>query len=139
MTPAILTAAEQFLAAKMDVIAATGLAKDALHVHIGLSAFIILRLLWRGRFGWMLAWLGAMAVTLSGEWLDIQNEQLSGAPIDNAAHWHDIWNTMLWPSVLLLIGRWLEPKRAAVEAREAPAPDAAISDGEDAEQSLKQT
>jgi len=28
------------------------------------------------------------------------------APIDLWANWHDIWNTMLWPSVIVLLARY---------------------------------
>lgn len=102
------TIAGHFLAAKMQIIADTGLAKDALHVHIGLAAFILVRLVWRGRWGWVIAWIVALAGTLAGEYLDMVGEQLRGSqPIPDNAHWHDIWNTMLWPTVLLLIGPWL--------------------------------
>ncbi|MFM6854984.1 MAG: hypothetical protein ACKOUM_12980 [Sphingopyxis sp.] len=89
---------------------ATGLAKDALHVHIGLGIFIIVRLLWRWRGGWAAAWLVALGFTLGGEWLDYQLEIAAKATVLVDDHIHDIWNTMLWPTLLLVIGRWLQPR-----------------------------
>lgn len=108
---------------KTDVIAATGLAKDALHVYFGLALFLGVRLVWRGPRGWVAAWTAALVMTLTGEWLDMRGERLVGRLQSDAAHWHDIWNTMFWPTVLLLIGRWLYP----------PAPLAPISADEGTE------
>ena len=95
---------------KLGVIEATDLAKDALHIHIGLMAFVFARLCWRWRGGWFVAWLIALAFAVGGEWLDIRAEQAEGALQPKAAHWHDIWNTMVWPTILLLVGRWLHPR-----------------------------
>lgn len=114
----------------------TGLARDALHVHIGLAAFILVRLLWRGRGGWLAAWLVALAGTLLGEWLDLRSANLTAPLRPGADHWHDIWNTMLWPSLLLLVGRWLEP-RSRQQAEPTP-PAAADGSGEDVAQSFEQ-
>jgi hypothetical protein len=102
---------ELFQAFKEYLIAFTGLAKDALHVHIGLLVYLSVRLAWRRKGGWFLAWIIALAVTMTGEYLDLMAH--GGAPSmhPDPAHWHDIWNTMLWPTVLLLVGRWLEPRR----------------------------
>lgn len=93
----------------------SGLSRDALHIHIGLTVFIAVRLLWRRRGGWAVAWLVALGFALGGEWLDLEGETLSNALQPLAAHWHDIWNTMVWPTILALIGRWLEPRRAPPE------------------------
>lgn len=100
---------------KTDVIDATGLAKDALHVHIGLLVFVLVRLVWRWRGGWFVAWLVALGFALGGEWLDVRAEQMGGALQPDPAHWHDIWNTMVWPTLFLLIGRWLHPRAKPVK------------------------
>ena len=94
---------------KVEILNATGLGKDALHIYTGLAIFIAVRLCWRWRGGWMLAWLVALAMASGVEWLDMR--AIAGAsPIQpDSAHWHDIWNTMFWPTVLLLVGRWLHP------------------------------
>jgi hypothetical protein len=112
---------------KTSVVDATGLSKDALHIYFGLALFIGVRLVWRGRWGWLAAWCAALAMTLTGEWLDLRGEALAGALQPDSAHWHDVWNTMFWPSVLALIGRWLHPMA------EAKAADAEASADERAE------
>lgn len=95
---------------KIDMIDVTGLAKDALHIHIGLLVFVVVRLVWRWRGGWIVAWLVALAFALGGEWLDMLAETGRSDIQPDAAHWHDVWNTMLWPTIFLLIGRWLHPQ-----------------------------
>ena len=98
---------------KEFMIGATGLGKDALHIYAGLTVFLIVRLLWRWRGGWVIAWLAALAMAGSIEWLDMRAEGQTGVPQPDPAHWHDVWNTLVWPTVLLLIGRWLQPKPKA--------------------------
>lgn len=105
-----------FQQVKLLLLDGTGLAKDAMHVHIGLALFIATRLAWRWRGGWIAAWVVALAAAVTGEWLDAREEVRIGFPMPDDAHWHDIWNTMLWPTVLLLVGRWLEPRPRAVLA-----------------------
>lgn len=95
---------------KLYLIDLTGLGRDALHVYAGLAVFLFVRLLWRWRGGWVIAWLAALALASSIEWLDMRAEGQAGVPQPDPAHWHDVWNTMVWPTVLLLIGRWLHPR-----------------------------
>ncbi len=86
---------------KLSIVSAVGLGKDAV-----------------------------LVMACGGEWLDLQAEIGRSAVQPDAAHWHDIWNTMFWPTVLLIVGRWLEPRA------DAPAPTA-IS-GESAERGFEQ-
>jgi hypothetical protein len=98
---------QQFKSVAID---ATGLAKDALHIYAGMGLFLFIRLAWRWRGGWVLAWLAVLAMACTVEWIDMKAEAANSALQPDAAHWHDIWNTMFWPTVLLLVGRWLQPK-----------------------------
>lgn len=100
----------QFQEYKLFLLDYTGLARDALHVHIGLAVFVLTRLLWRWNGGWVVAWLAALIAAIGGEWLDLRGEIARSDIQSDSAHWHDIWNTMLWPTILLLIGRWLHPR-----------------------------
>lgn len=92
---------------KTIAVESSGLAKDALHVHVGLLIFFAVRMLWRGRGGTLAAWLVALAVTFGGEWVDTMNENASLTEVPMAAHIKDVWNTMLWPTLLALMWRWL--------------------------------
>ena len=117
---------------KASLVELSGLDKDALHIYFGLSLFLIIRLFWRWRGGWLVAWLAVLVMAIGGEWLDMTREMGDATIQPDAAHWHDIWNTIFWPTVLLLVGRWLQPrtKDAAVMASEMS--------GEDAERRLEQ-
>ncbi len=128
----LIEIASLFEERKLSIIEASGLGKDALHVYFGLALFLAVRLVWRWRGGWFVAWLAVLAMACGGEWLDLTAEHGRSTIQPDAAHWHDIWNTIFWPTVLLLVGRWLQPrtKDAAVMASEMS--------GEDAERRLEQ-
>ena len=116
---------------KASLVELSGLDKDALHIYFGLALFLLIRLFWRWRGGWVVAWLTVLAMAVGGEWLDMTREMGDATIQPDAAHWHDIWNTMFWPTMLLLIGRWLQPQ----------AKDAAVMSemsGEDAERRFEQ-
>lgn len=146
----LIEIASLFEARKVSVIDATGLDKDALHIYIGLAAFLAVRLAWRWRGGWVVAWLVVLAMACGGEWLDLTAEHSNSAIQPDAAHWHDIWNTMFWPTVLLFVGRWLQPRSKVPEndtpataspgEASAPVPDDGLSvrSGEYAERRLEQ-
>ena len=119
---------------KSWIVTASGLDKDALHIYFGMTLFLLVRLIWRWRGGWFVAWLAVLAMACGGEWLDVTAEASRSAIRPDPEHWHDIWNTMFWPTALLLVGRWLQPAAKAVpETEDAPPPS-----GEDAERGLEQ-
>jgi hypothetical protein len=117
---------------KATLVELSGLDKDALHIYFGLALFLLIRLMWRWRGGWVVAWLAVLAMAVGGEWLDITREMGDSTIQPDATHWHDVWNTIFWPTVLMLVGRWLQPE--AKPAADAPAE----MSGEDAERRLKQ-
>jgi hypothetical protein len=110
MTNILATAPADLQNLKLYLIDLTGLGRDALHVYAGLAVFLTVRLLWRWRGGWVIAWLAALALASSIEWLDMRAEGQAGVLQPDPAHWHDVWNTMVWPTVLLAVGRWLHPR-----------------------------
>jgi hypothetical protein len=121
---------------KIIALEFTGLAKDALHIYAGLGVFLLVRLLWRGRGGWIVAWLVAIAIACGAEWIDIKAEVAGNTNVSpDEEHWHDIWNTMFWPTVLLFVGPWLQPKRKI----STEAADAAPELGDLADQPFEQT
>ena len=79
-----------------------------------------------------LPWLAVLVMACGGEWLDLTAEYSHSAIQPDAAHWHDIWNTTFWPTVLLIVGRWLQP------SAETPAEPADVLSGENAERRLEQ-
>ena len=117
---------------KSWLVTTADLSKDALHIYFGLALFVTVRLIWRRRGGWLVAWLAVLAMACGGEFLDMTAEANRAAIQPDAAHWHDIWNTLFWPTVLLIVGRWLQPAARA----DAPAPNALS--GENAERGHEQ-
>src|SRR3546814_7859529 len=99
-------------------ISASGLDKDALHIYFGLALFLAARLSWRRAGGWLIAWGAVLAMACGGEWLDMTSEIRNAAIQPDAAHWHDIWNTLFWPTVLLVAGRWLHPRERGANRSE---------------------
>jgi hypothetical protein len=92
-------------ASKQFVIMATDLAKDALHVHIGLLVFFAAALLLRWPLRSGKPWAAAFAAALAGEIWDLTDMAASGARFDLAPSWHDLWNTMVWPTVITILAR----------------------------------
>src|SRR3546814_16213282 len=90
---------------KMWLVTASGLDKDALHIYFGLALFLAARLIWRRAGGWLIAWGAVLAMACGGEWLDMTSELRNAAIQPDAAHWHEIWHTLFWPTDLLAIGR----------------------------------
>ncbi|MFZ5703421.1 MAG: hypothetical protein ACOY4P_18920 [Pseudomonadota bacterium] len=129
----LIEIAALFVERKMWIVAATDLSKDALHIYFGLALFLLVRFAWRGRGGWIAAWLAVLALACGGEALDLVVEYGAARVQPDDAHWHDIWNTMFWPTVLALVGRWLPRPDAASDQGAAPEPS-----GEDAERRLEQ-
>jgi hypothetical protein len=84
----------------------SGLERDALHIHGALLLYILamfaLRQTRRSRF----PWLFVLAVELANEAFDLRHQYRT----QGVGYWDesakDLWNTMLWPTVLLFVGRY---------------------------------
>lgn len=124
-----LSAPKDLQLLKLYFLEMTGLAKDALHIYAGMTVFIAVRLLWRWRGGWFIAWCAALALALGIEWLDMRAEGQAGVPQPDAAHWHDVWNTMVWPTVLMIVGRWLHPQPKPTAEPSSDRADQPLNDG----------
>jgi hypothetical protein len=94
-----------FANGKLWLIEQLGLAKDALHIYVALTLFFGSALL----FGWRLSswrpWLLVLAAALAGEAWDIRDRLVASVPLEPRGNWHDLWNTLFWPSVILLLAR----------------------------------
>lgn len=123
----LIEIAALFTEQKTWLVASTALSRDALHIYFGLGLFVAVRLMWRGRGGGRAAWLAVLALAATGEWLDMTTQANNSMVLPPEAHWHDIWNTMFWPTILLLVGHWLQSEAPPTE-----------SSGEDAERRLEQ-
>ena len=93
--------------AKLQIMASIGLSKDALHVYVGLTVFLVSLLLLRRRPRSIIPLLVVALVAVLGEVVDARDD------IRSIGHWrwraslHDVWNTLFWPSVLWALV-WLQ-------------------------------
>jgi len=91
--------------AKFWLVHHLGLAKGALHVHVGLLLFVGSALLFRWPLRSWKPWAVALAGALIGEAWDLRDSLTYHTRIDLWANLHDVWNTLLWPSLFVLLAR----------------------------------
>lgn len=96
---------------KLLIVDYSGLEKDALHIHAALLLYLLFMLLLRQSRRSRLPWLAVLAVELvneafdlSGDWVPVRAQGLASPSVHEAIK--DLWNTMLWPTVLLVLGRY---------------------------------
>ena len=90
---------------KEAVVTLTGLSKDALHIHVGLTVYLLTALLLRRPLSSAVPWLAVVAVALAGETIDARDALRASGEWSVAAAVHDLANTLLWPTVLMLGAR----------------------------------
>lgn len=94
-----------FQAIKLAVVSATGLSKDALHIYIGLTVYLVASLALHKSAHRLWPLLLVVCIACMGEALDMRDD------IHSLGHWrwraslHDVVNTVFWPLVLCLLGR----------------------------------
>ena len=83
----------------------TGLERDALHIYAALLAQTAAALVLRRSLRHFLPWAFVLFLAVGNEILDMYGDDL-------VEHWeidaglHDLWNTMVLPSLLLLLARF---------------------------------
>lgn len=82
----------------------TGLERDALHIYAAILLQIGSAALFRKSLASPLPWLIVLAFAFANEGLDIYRDGLFEA-WERGTSIHDLWNTMLVPTVLLLLVR----------------------------------
>ena len=106
----------------------TGLERDALHVHAALLLYILAMGLFRRSRRSRIPWLAVLAIELANEGYDIHHNWDDGLEWAVSSSVKDLWNTMLWPTVLLLVGRyttWFQRQHAEAEPESEPEPSPA--------------
>lgn len=86
----------------------TGLERDALHIYCALVIQFSLSLFFRRGLGSPWPWIIVLVVAVTNEYLDYQRVGESEASIlfFKEEAFRDMWNTMLIPTVLMLIARF---------------------------------
>ncbi|HWI83647.1 hypothetical protein [Ramlibacter sp.] len=90
-------------AVKLAIVSATGLSKDALHIYLGLAIFLLAALVMRDRPSLARPWGVVLLAALVGEALDLRDDVASLGHWRWAASLHDVVNTIVWPSVLVVL------------------------------------
>jgi hypothetical protein len=95
-----------FQQAKLYLSAHVHLAKDALHIYVALILFFGSMLIFGWRAGQWKPWLVVLAAALLGEAWDIYDTLRYERIVYWAANWKDIWNTLFWPTAIVLLARF---------------------------------
>ena len=115
MQDILLQLAERWIGYKTGLIAAVGLTNDAMHVHGALLILFLSAVVLRRRPDSVWSWLIVLMAELSNEYADLRGQAPGEATIN--ASLHDLYNTMFWPTVILVLGRFLfrrnKPEKAA--------------------------
>ncbi|HEX8224719.1 MAG TPA: hypothetical protein VF605_12955 [Allosphingosinicella sp.] len=105
----------------------TDLERDALHIYAALIVQVGAALVLRRRLSHALPWAAVLAFAVGNEWLDTYGDDLV-EQWELDASLHDLWNTMLLPTLLLLLVRFapgLFAARAAKPVAGEPGEEAA--------------
>ena len=92
-------------AIKAAIAAWTELERDALHIYAAFLIQIASAALLRRTLASPLPWLAVLAFALGNEWLDVNRDRLI-EDWEKEAALHDLWNTMLLPTLLLIVVRF---------------------------------
>ncbi len=97
-----------WLEIKIWLEATSGLDRDALHIYGAVGIQLLFALFFKRSLASLWPWLFAFAAALANEYVDFQQAGTNEASIaiykDESIH--DLWNTMLLPTGLLLIARF---------------------------------
>lgn len=91
--------------AKLFLVDHLDLAKDALHIYVGLIVFFGVVALFRLSLRDWRPLLAVLLVAVAGELWDVIDTLGEGRTPMLGRNWKDIWNTMFWPVALFLIAR----------------------------------
>jgi hypothetical protein len=91
---------------KLAIVAHTGLSKDALHIYVGLSVYVLVALFVKKSMRSLLPVAAVAVLACAGELVDIIDDVRSLGYWRWEASLHDIANTLAWPVVLCLLARY---------------------------------
>lgn len=107
---------------KSAISLSTGLERDALHIYAAILLQVGSAALLRRSLGSVLPWLVVLAAAVGNEWLDITRDRLF-EDWEQGAAIHDLWNTMLVPTLLALLARFAPRLLAGERAPPPPPPE----------------
>ena len=95
-----------FQQVKAWLVETLGLPRDALHIYIGLAILLGVAALFRLSLRDWRPIAAVLLVAMAGEAWDLIDSHSRGRGLRWANSWHDLWNTMLWPTILVLLARF---------------------------------
>lgn len=105
---------EYWIGYKIRLIDAVGLTNDAMHIHGSLLILFGAAMILRRRPDSVWCWLIVLVAELFNEYADLQGQGPGEATIDAAMH--DLYNTMFWPTIILLLWRFMFPRAKKSDA-----------------------
>lgn len=99
-------AASIFQYIKLTVVEATGLSRDALHIYVGLTIFLLAAVVFRKTLRSVIPLLVIFLVAVFGELLDMRDDISTFGYWHWRASLHDLMNTLFWPVILLFLARY---------------------------------
>ena len=109
MQSELLQLAERWIGYKIWLIEKVGLTNDAMHVHGSLLILFVSAILLRRRPDSIWCWIIVFVAELFNEYADLRGLAPGEATME--ASLHDLYNTMFWPTIILILGRFLFPRR----------------------------
>ena len=94
---------------KQWIVGVVGVTNDALHIHGSLLLLFVSALILRRRPDNIWSWLFVFGLELFNEYADLHGQTPGEASM--TAGLHDIYNTMFWPTLILLCGWFIFPRR----------------------------
>lgn len=92
--------------AKLWLMGTTGLSKDALHIYVGMTVFLGVAILFRLSLRDWRPLAAVFLTAVAGEiWDLLERLQPNQEPFWSSS-WHDLWNTMFWPTMLFVVARF---------------------------------
>jgi hypothetical protein len=91
---------------KTELSELVGLSKDALHVHLGLLMFLLAIVIFRRSAASLVPWTCVLVLQLVNEAVDTFHWHHGVLDFDLGDSVKDTVNTLLWPTLLLLLARF---------------------------------
>jgi len=95
-----------FQSFKMWIVEQFDLARDALHIYVGLGTFFAVALLFRLSLRDWRPLAAVFLVAVAGEVWDFIDDRRQAEAIELGANWHDIANTCFWPLAIFVLARF---------------------------------
>jgi hypothetical protein len=95
-----------FQSAKVVLVEATTLGKDALHIYVGLAVMLFVAIALRRPLSDWRPLLAVAFAAMAGEIWDVVDTFSDGGRSRWSGNSKDIWNTLFWPTVLFMLARF---------------------------------